>query len=349
MAILQANNVQSTSVSKASAILFLFLLFSPALTYSQCCSTGSPVGATVYVGVLAKNNLRFVAYYRNSYSNAYYQGDSKTDVNVPLKFSYYNFSGLALSYGITKRLTVEADFGYFFNKTQEFKPIVYDSTETIEIKETGYGLTNGGVAFKYALYIKPSRQIEFTAGAGFRYPFTTKPQVIDNVQLPRDVQPSTNAFAVNAMLFFNKGWPGVGIRLFTLNRFEYNFPDKQKYQYGSVLLNSVFFSKKIIPYFFAIVQLRSEWRSHDNDYTDVYENGSSSVRPNSGNYLLILSPQLSYSIAGKWNVSVLYDIPLYKYYNGKQLTPKYSFALSVSHDFDLNRKKPKVDIETLPK
>ena len=187
-----------------------------------------------------------------------------------------------------------------------------------------------------------------TAGAGFRYPFTTKPQVIDGVQLSRDVQPSTNAFAVNAMLFFNKGWPSVGIRLFTLNRFEYNFADKLKYQYGSVLLNSIFFSKKIIPYFFAILQVRGEWRTHDNDFNDVYENGSS-VRPNSGNYLLILSPQLSYSIAGKWNLSVLYDIPVYKYYNGKQLTPKYSFAVSVSHDFDLNRKKPKVDIETLPK
>ena len=34
------------------------------------------------------------------------------------------------------------------------------------------------------------------------------------------------------------------------------------------------------------------------------------------------------SIAGKWNLTALYDIPLYKYYNGKQMTPKYSFASS---------------------
>ncbi len=335
------------SMIRVAALFLAVLLFSFKLSFSQCCSTGSPVGATVYVGVLAKNNLRVVAYYRNSFSNRYYQGNTPTEDKVPLKFSYYNFSGLAFGYGITKRLTVEVDFGYFFNKTQEFKPII-DGTDTIQIKETGYGLTDGGIGFKYGIFIKPSQQIELTAGAGFRYPFTTKPQVIDGVQLSRDVQPSTNAFAVNAMLFFNKGWPSVGIRLFTLNRFEYNFADKLKYQYGSVLLNSIFFSKKIIPYFFAILQVRGEWRTHDNDFNDVYENGSS-VRPNSGNYLLILSPQLSYSIAGKWNLSVLYDIPVYKYYNGKQLTPKYSFAVSVSHDFDLNRKKPKVDIETLPK
>jgi hypothetical protein len=330
-------------MNRVIALLATILLFSSQISYSQCCSTGSPVGATVYVGVLAKNSLRFVAYYRNSFSNTYFQGNSKTDENVPLKFSYYNFSGLSFGYGITKRLTIEVDFGYFFNKTQEFKPI-----DSIEIKETGYGFTDGGVGLKYGIYIKPSRQIEFTAGAGFRYPFTTKPQEINLVQLSRDVQPSTNAWAVNCMLFFNKGWPSAGIRLFTLNRFEYNFPDQLKYQYGCVLLNSVFFSKKIIPYFFAILQVRGEWRTHDNDFNGIYENGSS-IRPNSGNYLLILSPQLSYSIAGKWNVSVLYDIPVYKYYNGKQLTPQYSFAVSISHDFDLSRKKPRPAIETLPK
>ena len=320
-------------MNRLIALLFTGLLFISEFSYSQCCSSGSPVGATVYVGVLAKNNLRFIAYYRNSYSNTYYQGSSKTEDNVPLKFSYYNFTGLSFSYGITKRLTAEVDFGYFLNKTQEFK--------YIDFKETGYGFTDGGVGLKYAIFIKPSRQIELTAGAGFRYPFKTKPQELDGVQLARDVQPSTNAFALNAMLFFNKGWPSVGIRLFTFNRFEYNFADKLHYQYGSVLLNSVFFSKKIIPYFFAILQVRGEWKSHDND--------AGVIRENSGNYLLIVSPQLSYSIAGKWNVSVLYDIPVYKDYYGKQLTPKYSFAVSVSHDFDLNRKKPKMNIETLPK
>jgi len=321
------------SINKSILLLAQLLLFTPQISSAQCCSTGSPVGASVYVGVLAKNNLRFVSYFRNSYSDIYYQGNSKTDENVPLRFSYYNYAGLAFSYGITKRLTIEVDFGYFFNKTQEFK--------FIDFKETGYGFTNGGVGVKYGIFIRPSRQIELTAGAGFRYPFTTKPQELDGVQLSRDVQPSTNAYSVNCLLFFNKGWPSVGIRVFTLNRFDYNFPDKLKYQYGSVLLNSVFFSKKIIPFFFAILQLRGEWRSHDND--------DGVTREDSGNYLLILSPQLSYSIAGKWNISALYDFPIYKNYNGKQLTPSYSFAVSISHDFDLNRKKPKVNIEPLTK
>lgn len=307
-----------------SRILISFLLFIsfPYLTHSQCCSVGSPVGASVYVGILGKNYLRTAVFYRNSYSDQYYEKDHKTDYNVPLNYSTYNYTGIAVGYGLTKRLTLEYDMGYFFNKTQDFK--------YVNFTEKGYGLTNGGFAFKYGCFVKPASQIELTAGAGFRFPFSTEPQVIDDVQLSRDVQPSTNAFAINAMLFFNKGWPQIGFRLFTLNRFDYNFPDKLKYQYGSVLLNSLFASKKIIPRFFGIVQIRSEYKSHDKD--------NSVIRENSGNYILILSPQLSYSIAGIWNVSVLYDIPVYKYYNEKQLTPKYSFAVSFTRDFNLNRK-----------
>jgi len=66
---------------------------------------------------------------------------------------------------------------------------------------------------------------------------------------------------------------------------------------------------------------------------------------NSGYYLLTLVPSLSYSIAGIWNLTAVYDIPLYKYYNGKQMTPSYSFAISLSRDFDLSRKtvKPTAD------
>jgi hypothetical protein len=280
------------------------------------------VGASVYVGVLGKNMLRTVAYYRYSYSDTYYQGTSRTSENTALKYACYNFGGIGLGYGITKRLTVEAEFGYFFNKTQQFK--------TIEYQEKGYGFSNGGLALKYGAFVKPSKQLEITLGAGFKYPFTMNPQMVNDVQLNRDVQPSTNAFGASGMFFFNKGFPSVTIRLFSINRYDYNFEGKQGYKYGNILLNSVFISKKIVKYFFGILQFRSEWKTNDQD------NGTDVV--NSGFWLLTLSPTLSYSIAGRWNLTALYDIPVYKNYNGKQMTPKYSIAVSLSRDFNLARK-----------
>jgi hypothetical protein len=96
------------------------------------------------------------------------------------------------------------------------------------------------------------------------------------------------------------------------------------------LLNSLFVSKKIVKYFFGILQVRSEWKTNDQD------NGEKVV--NSGFVLLTVSPTLSYSIAGKWNLTMLCDIPVYKNYYGTQMTPKYSFAVSLSRDFNLARK-----------
>jgi hypothetical protein len=314
-----------------------FLLASQT-SLSQCCSTGSPVGASVNVGVLGKNTLRVIGFYRYSYSDTYYQNDSRTDDNVPLSHAYYNFTGMTFGYGITKRLTAETDFGYFFNKTQVYKP-------PINYKETGYGLSNWGLTFKYGIFIKPLKQIEIMGGLGVRFPFSGNPQMKDNVQLSRDVQPSTNAFGVSGLLFFNKGFPDITLRLFSINKYDYNFADKTGYTYGNILLNSIFVSKKAFTNFFCILQVRSQWKTRDNDEKNDLENHDV---VNSGYILVTVTPQISYSIAGQWNVSLLYDIPVYKYYNGKQLTPKFSAAISLSKDFNLGRRH-KVDTKDLPR
>ncbi len=54
---------------------------------------------------------------------------------------------------------------------------------------------------KYGIFVKPAQQVEITLGPGFRYPFSTNPQMVDDVELNRDVQPSTNAFVASGMLF----------------------------------------------------------------------------------------------------------------------------------------------------
>jgi hypothetical protein len=307
--------------------VFLFLLFSGIRDgFAQCCSTGSPVGASVYVGVMGRNSLRVVAYYRHSFSDTYYSSTSIHWSNTALESANYNFAGIMLGYGITKRLTAELDFGYFFNKTQVYK--------NIDFTEKGYGFSNGGVMFKYAFLVKPIQQIEVTGGLGFKYPFTTNPQEVDGVQLNRDVQASTNAFSGSAFFFFNKGFPEITLRLFTMNRYDYNFEDKNHYKYGNILLNSIFVSKKLFKYCFGILQVRSEFKTHDHD------TGEEVV--NTGYWILTASPTLSYSVAGKWNITAVYDIPFYKDYNGLQLTPKYAFAISLSHDFNFGPKPVKM-------
>ena len=292
----------------------------------------------MYVGVLGKNYLRAITYYRHSYSDTYYEKDHRSVENVQLSNSSFNFAGAAIAYGVTKRLTIELDAGYYFDKTQNFKNIDYQTR--------GYGFSNGTLTFKYGTIIKPAQQLEFTTGLGIRFPFSLNPLVVDGVQLNRDVQPSTNAMGVSGMLFFNKGFPAITLRLFSINRYDYNFADQHDYKYGNILLNSVFVSKKIMKYFFAIIQVRNEWKTNDQDFANTNTEGGNKVL-NSGFDLITVSPQLSYSIIGKWNLTASYDIPVYKYYNGKQMTPAYSFAVSLTRDFNLGKKQPQVKPEII--
>ena len=293
--------------------------------------------------MLGKNYLRAISYYRHSYSDTYYEKDHKTTENTALYNSSYNFAGLAVAYGVTKRLTIELDAGYYFNKTQNGHYHIADSN--VNYQNTGYGMSNGTLTFKYGTIIRPAQQLELTTGFGIRFPFTTRPQYIDGNMVNRDLQPSTNAFGVSEMIFFNKGFPAITLRIFSINRFDYNFRAKNDYiqstdyKYGNILLNSVFISKKIMKYFFGILQIRNEWKTNDKDFQN--DEPDHKVE-NSGFDLVTVSPQLSYSIVGKWNLTASVDIPVYKYYNGKQMTPAYSFAVSLTRDFDLGHKTAKV-------
>jgi len=298
---------------------------------AQCCSTGSPVGASVFVGILAKNHLRAILYYRHSYSRTYFENDHRSGEDVQLKLSRFNYTGAVIGYGLSRRVTFEAEAGYYFDKTQVFRQIDFTTR--------GHGLSNGTLSVKYGTFVKPAQNLEFTVGAGLRFPFTTHPQMIDGVQLNRDVQPSTNAFGLSGTLFFNKGFPAITLRLFTINRYDLNLRDPGRYRYGNLLMNSLYASKKVAKNLYILLQLRNEWKTHDDDAANPNEEGTSRV-VNSGYDLVTVSPQVSYGIAGKWNVSVSGDLPVYKFYNGKQMTPSWSLALSLTRDFDLGKKQP---------
>ena len=301
--------------------LALFDYCQPA--YSQCCSSGSPSGASTFVGLLNKNTLRTIVFYRNSHSDDYFEGAGKSAKDGLVKNSSFNYVGLSLGYGIFRRLTAEYEMGYFISKIQN-----YNLTPAFQQK--GYGLANGTFQLKYGVWVKPAYNIELTVGTGLKFPFTTKAMYIDNVQLPRDIQPSTGAFGFTSQLFFSKGFPAITLRVFTVNKYEIYGANPDKYRYGNLLMNSLFISKKIFKYFFGILQLRSDYRLPDN-----YSKGKV---PDTGSEVIFVSPHLSYSIVGKWHVDVLADFPVYKYYTGKQLSPKYSLAISLTRDFNLSRK-----------
>ena len=300
--------------------LLLFAGFGFSSATAQCCSTGSPVGASTYVGVLNKNSLRIITFYRHSFSDVYFKGNKPSEDKVDMsENAFYDFTGLTLEYGLSHKITLQADAGYFLNKKLNYSnPVLTD--------QNGKGMSNGTVMLKYGLFVDPVKLVEITAGVGLKFPFSRQPMLAPNGSvLQLDARPSTNAFGLAATLLLSKEFSPITLRTFILNRFEYNGSNTNNYQIGKLLITSVFASKKIARRFFGIVQLRNEIHGRDLQANEKQDN--------TGYHLMVLTPQLSYSIGGLWNVSVLYDVPVYKNYKGKQLTPQYSYAFSLTRDF----------------
>lgn len=318
---------QKTFMSALSNRILFVLLAVACLCISsdslaQCCSTGSPVGASTHVGLVNKHTIRAISFYRHSHSEFYFRGSKPSgDAADMADNARYDFAGITLEYGLSHRLTLQADAGYFMNKVVNFSnPSLTD--------HNGRGMSNGTFMVKYGLFVDPVRQVEITAGAGVKFPFTRQPAVAPNGSLLQlDARPSTNAFGITGSLLLSKEFGTLNLRTFLFNRFEYNGLNINGYQTGKLLTSSLFASKKIAPRFFGIVQLRNE--IHGKDVQDGEE------EVNTGYHLMVFTPQISYVIAGLWNVSLLYDVPVYKNYQGKQLTMQYSFAVSLSRDIGL--------------
>jgi len=306
---------------KASISLKKFFLIIISLTVieqtgiAQCCSPGNPVSGSEYVGILPRKTLRTITYYRHSFSDTYFEGSEKSDDHGTQ--SGYDFIGEVLSYGIIKKLTVEAELGYYIYKYQD---------SDVLGKFRTYGFSNATVSLKYAV-LKTRKDMELTLGAGAKVPVSRK--IFSNKlgPYPPEIQPSTGAFGFVAQLFFYKSFMEKKWRVVVLNRYELNGYNSEDYRFGDALFSSVFIGKSFAKNWAATLQLRNEYRWEDWQSETRYLV--------TGGDIMYVSPQLSYTFRPRLTLSVTADIPVFRHYNGIQLGPKYAFGISLVKDFCL--------------
>lgn len=309
----------------------IILFFSIYQAKAQCfASAGNPVGGTANMGVMDKNTLRVSTFYRYSYSGKYMSGDSPySGPSEILNHAFFNYTGWLVGYGISEKLTIETEGGYFINKTQSYQ----FNNENL----TGFGLSNAVVSLKPRLYMNKDKRFEISGSLGFSIPFSRERQAVGGVDLPIDLQPSTGSYGLVFQSFFIKENSFKAIRFFLINRVEKYFENKQDYLFGTLYSTSFYFSKHFIfdkwklQDWTLIMQLKNQIKDKNIGVKNTVEA--------LGSCLFFLSPQINLSLYDKWNVSVLFDIPIYQHYNEVQLANNYSFAVSLIRDFSFNNNK----------
>ena len=292
---------------------------------AQCCSAGNPA-SNGGSGSMAKNYFSVSSSYVHSYSDTYFKGNSEYDFDY-LENTKFDFGLLNFSYGLSNKLSISTEIGYFINKSMDFTFI--DATRKAS------GLGDAAIDLKYQVANLKKHLASITASVKTSVPIGQFDQMDKNVILPIDIQPSSGSFKLKTALSLSKRFYGSKFSLNSFISTEFSQrinTDRTDYKYGN--LYSFVFStshnttKKINTGLGLNFTLREKAINRDI------------IVESTGGTFINVQPRISYLLPENFGISTSVNIPIYRNVYGIQLTNKYILVLGISKGFSLKTIKP---------
>jgi hypothetical protein len=295
--------------------LFLLFLFFSLYIHAQCCGGGAHIGGNIFLGTLGKGYLQVNANFRQAHSEGYMENDWNSNFKF-VRDAGSRHTGLQLGYGITKRFTLDFETGYFINRTQNFEIGNY------RFSQTGYGLSSLTLAGRFNVFKLKESELEWTAGMGVRVPWSKERQMQNGVELSEDVQPNNGSYGFVFRSFLAKEFDDIHANIFLINSVSVNTMNDKEYREGNTYISTLLYGQQIVHNLTGIIQIRNEIRDRAVRYgNEVFS---------SGGFRFTLVPQLNYTIQNKYNIAIIYEQPIYRYYNGIQLKDRYAFSVNLN-------------------
>ncbi len=323
-------------------IFFISSLVFSDFAFSQgCCSGGSasPIAGGISQGVLQAEQFEISSSYQHFRSNKFYVGDKNT--SALLKDLRSNYIYTRFAYGITSKLTMSVEGGYFINKIETgLNPTNIDNT-----KESS-GIADLVLFPRYSIYDRTDekKHTEITVGMGLKIPlgkFNDSTLVYVNpttnkryyATSPPTIQPTNGSHDFIFYGFVYRENKKLGLRVFVNALYVkkgYN-PLREKFgDYSSVGLfaGKTFFKKVGIT-----LQLKGEWvdKTKSASGVDILALYNVDVA-STGSKKISFIPQLSYTHTNLTIFSFM-DIPIYQYLNGTQVGFQHLINLGASYKF----------------
>ena len=315
---------------------FLILFFLVENVSAQSCCSGSsscPIAGGASQGVLAEKQMELNANYQYNSSTKFLNGNS-VDGNFLDRF-YSNYSYNRIGYGVTDKLTLSIEGGYFFNKTQ----IGLNKRDTIFSKGKGDLI----IFPRYSAYHRTSSKGNFdvTVGAGMKIPvgsFTDSLTWVEpfsgntyTQRKPPAVQASTGA---NDFIFYGlvfKGFTKLKFRIFSNLIYIRKGWNALGEKAGDYAIGGIFFSKTFLKNAGVILQFKGEITAPLSLNEDLALMGfyNYDTKATGGKKLFVV-PQINYSIKSV-NIFVSYEIPVYQYLHGSQIASQHLINAGISY------------------
>ncbi len=324
-------------------LVFFFGLIGKQLHAQGCCSggSGSPMVGGVSMGVLQNRQFDIGESFQYFSSSKFFAGSKDTfSGNVSSLKTSYLYS--RIGYGISQKLTLYVEAGYFLNKTETG----YDK-ERPDYKKNSSGIADLIIFPRYDVYDKTDDKThtEVTLGLGIKLPLgnyhdstTVYVDAVSGQKLktvsPPTVQTTTGS---NDFIFYGfvfREYKKKKFRVFangTYIRKGYNGMGEKFGDYASM---GLFVSKTFLRKLGLTVQLKYEWidRMAVDPNIDYQAKGISIDPYSTGSKKISLVPQMSYPYKS-FNFFALYDLPLYQYLNGMQIGSQYMVTAGFSYRF----------------
>jgi len=301
-------------------------------TLAQCCAAGNPSSDGGALG-MAKNSFSVSASFLHSYSDTYFEGDQESNWDY-LKNTNFNFGLLNLDYGLTDKLKLSTELGYFIDKSIQYSFI--DATRKAS------GLGDAAIGIQYNIDSYKEKLINISSSIKTTIPIGKFDQMDGNIILPIDIQPSSGSYKLKSSFMIHKGFFGSKFSISTLWSSEFSQrinTDRTNYKYGNlynVAIKVSHLTSKKISSGVSLLLIHRE------------KAGNKGMVINStGGSFLSLQPSISYQLKNNYSVNSSVSIPVYKNVNGIQLTNKYMLAFGISKNFKLKTIIPQIDYTTL--
>jgi len=298
---------------------------------AQCCSAGNPSSDGGALGI-TKNSLTVSTSFLHSYSDTYFDGSTRSDYNY--KEVQLDFNLLSVNYSLTDKIKLTTELGYFLAKKEVF---------TLFNKEKkAFGFGDAIIGIQYHAYSNKKKLLNIAHIFKLTLPVGEFDQIVNNIELPIDLQPSSGSYKFNPSVLITKNFFGSKYALSSFLSAEFSQrinTEKTDHKYGNLYKASFKVAHRTNNNLNTSISLQFQHRKKALNRGDIMES--------TGGTSLMLQPGISYHLKNNYSVNTSMGIPVYKNVNGTQLTNKYTFEFGISKIFHLKILKPQIDPKML--
>lgn len=309
------------------------LILDPGIAFSQtCCSGGVPLAGNIG-GVYPSDQgvLSAAVNLDGNYLRKLKDGNDELNDETRERVTYSTL--LRFVYTVNDRVALEALFSHVIQQRWIKAQGSRELTRT-----AGFG---DMVLMGYYNYAKPGRSIDLVAGAGIKVPAGASDlSNSDGITLNADLQPGSGAWDVilhHRITGKPAFRPSAGYSLLFTYRLTGENDDylgSQIYEFGDELqLLLALWDQTLIfgELFSAGLNLRFRHAAMDqNNHEDL---------PNTGGVWLFVMPALSWMISPSISISTTFELPVYSYVEGTQLTPSFRFNAGILWNIPIRKSK----------